>query len=302
MSLNIYNEYLKFNRKRLINYSKICLDKYYNKHIFESFLDKYFSIRYNDIDNNLNINNINKELTLLGESLGKDNKLDSIKIILNYFPLIYYFDNLIKMNEDDLLNKINNFRNTKLSLDNIDDSFIKELLLDNKKIDNYLNSFNSKDFNINLNKINNNTYLVDLNYFIKFPKLYSEYSINNVYNKGLVLENRLFIIYYMVTINILKDILDNMINYYIVEFSSSLLDKEDKLKRLFNIIDNNEIKNRIIIKINEEDFYSNKDIYCDYFKDGYKFACILNNNSILYNDKLLKLFSYYYKDNSWKEV
>ena len=36
MSLNVMNTYLKFNRRRLINYSKIILEKYYYKGIFGS--------------------------------------------------------------------------------------------------------------------------------------------------------------------------------------------------------------------------------------------------------------------------
>ena len=44
--LNVMNTYLKFNRKRLINYSKIILEKYYNKTIFEGLIDAYFNLRY----------------------------------------------------------------------------------------------------------------------------------------------------------------------------------------------------------------------------------------------------------------
>lgn len=51
--LNVMNTYLKFNRKRLINYSKIILEKYYNKTIFEGLIDTYFNLRYTELPSGL---------------------------------------------------------------------------------------------------------------------------------------------------------------------------------------------------------------------------------------------------------
>lgn len=293
MSLNVMKEYLKFNKKRLINYTKICLEKYYNKSIFENLLETYFNVRYYEIPDTLTTTIINKTLVKEAEILSKNYDIEDIKIILEYFPCIYYFDHFSKKDIDDLLLKINNFRAKTLSLEPLDSSLKKDIQEDEKKLEKYLNNFISKDFTLELEKTTTKSlFMTKLNHNLKIPKLYSDYAINNVYNRGLVSENKLFVSLYMISSLILKDIIDNKNNSYITDFTSSLIEKEDKLKRLFNIIDSNEIKNRVIFKITEKDFVNYKDNICTFIKNGYKFAIILEENSKLKNDTILKVFTY----------
>lgn len=303
MSLNVMNTYLKFNRKRLISYSKIILEKYYNKNILESLLDTYINCRYVDILDNLSAKSINKELVKKAEELSKEEEVMNIKLVLQFFPFIYYLDGFLKKDCDATIDKINNFRKKNLGLDSLDNELKTNLISDKKKIEKYIDSFNSKDFNLSINKTNiKNLYDTNLEHDIKIPKLYSEFAINNVYNRGIVLENRLFINYYMVSINILKDILDLDNNSYIVSFSNSLFEKEDKLKRLFNIIDNDVMKDRIIIKVYEDEFLEYKDEFLNYISEGHKFIIYLNSDSKIKNDPIIKVFSYMVNDNIVMEV
>lgn len=302
MSLNVMNTYLKFNRRRLINYSKIILEKYYYKGIFEELLDTYIDLRYNELPSVANLKLINKELINKAEDL-KTYNIDDVILTLTYFPFIYYLDNFLKKDVDIIIDKINNYRVKQLKLDVLDNELKNIILNDQKRIDKYINSFDSKEFNLSIGKTNIvNLYTTEVIHNIKIPKLYSEYAINNVYNRGIVLENKLFINYYMVSKLILTDILNFNFKYYIVNFSKSLVDKEDKQKRLFNIIDNDIIKDRIILKVDESDFLKYRDNYLKYINEGYKFILYLNKESSLKNDSIIRVFSYIVDDNQVLEV
>ena len=201
------------------------------------------------------------------------------------------------------INKINDYRKKYLKLEKLDSELRSNLINDRKRITKYLDSFDSKDFYLNLNKTNiKNLFKTEVLHEIKIPKLYSEYAINNVYNRGIVLENKLFINYYMVSKLILIDVLNKDSKYYIVDFSKTLILKEDKVKRLFNIIDNDLIKDRIILKVSENDFYEYRDSYLKYINEGYKFILYLNKESELNNDAIRRVFSYIEDDTLIKEV
>ena len=302
MSLNVMNTYLKFNRRRLINYSKIILEKYYYKGIFEELLDTYIDLRYNELPSVANLKLINKELINKAEDL-KTYNIDDVILTLTYFPFIYYLDNFLKKDVDVIIDKINNYRVKQLKLDVLDNELKNIILNDQKRIDKYINSFDSKEFNLSIGKTNIvNLYTTEVIHNIKIPKLYSEYAINNVYNRGIVLENKLFINYYMVSKLILTDILNFNFKYYIVNFSKSLIDKEDKQKRLFNIIDNDIIKDRIILKVDESDFLKYRDNYLKYINEGYKFILYLNKDSSVKNDSIKRVFSYIVDDKQVLEV
>lgn len=291
--LNVMNTYLKFNRKRLINYSKIILEKYYNKTIFEGLIDTYFNLRYTELPSGLCAKVINKDLVKKAEILSKDNDVDDIKLILSYFPFIYYLDGFLKKDIDVIVDKVNDFRFKQLNLEPVDDELKSTWISDKKRIDKYLDSFDSKEFYLSTGKTRvKNLYKTEVMHLVKIPKLYSDYAIDKVYNRGIVLENKLFINYTMVSVLVLKDILNLDCNYYIVEFSKSLIEKEDKLKRLFNIIDNDIVKDRVILSVNENDFLEYRDSYLKYINEGYKFILYLSDDSSLKNDSIRKVFSY----------
>lgn len=303
MSLNVMNTYLKFNRRRLISYSKIILEKHYNKNIFEGLLDTYINVRYIELPSGISVKLINKELVKKAEELSLKHDVEDIKLILTYFPYIYYLDGFLNKDIEITINKINDYRKKYLKLEKLDSELRSNLINDRKRITKYLDSFDSKDFYLNLNKTNiKNLFKTEVLHEIKIPKLYSEYAINNVYNRGIVLENKLFINYYMVSKLILIDVLNKDSKYYIVDFSKTLILKEDKVKRLFNIIDNDLIKDRIILKVSENDFYEYRDSYLKYINEGYKFILYLNKESELNNDAIRRVFSYIEDDTLIKEV
>ena len=136
MSLNIKNEFLNFKKKELIKYSQICLDKFYNKKVFEPLLDEYLNARYNEYRTNFTksdvINNINEKLNQHALTLEMDKNI--ININLKFF---YYLHNIDSTKDRDkrkkIIDKINAFRINKLNIEEIEEN-IYDLITDNKNI------------------------------------------------------------------------------------------------------------------------------------------------------------------------
>ena len=102
-------------------------------------------------------------------------------------------------------------------------------------------------------------YIETIDYNIRFPKIYSTYSINKVFNSAIINENINFILYNMVANKILKNVLYDIYDInYIVTFPISIIEKKEKLNRLFEIIDNEMVKNNIVINIKYSYYKNNK--------------------------------------------
>ena len=80
---------------------------------------------------------INKDLVKKAEILSKDNDVDDIKLILSYFPFIYYLDGFLKKDIDVIVDKVNDFRFKQLNLEPIDDELKSTWISDKKRIDKY---------------------------------------------------------------------------------------------------------------------------------------------------------------------
>ena len=93
----------------------------------------------------------------------------------------------------------------------------------------FLNSFinfESNDFILNEEKTNNKkVYIETIDYNIRFPKIYSTYSINKVFNSAIINENINFILYNMVANKILKNVL-----YDIYDIKLDFEDIKDSLE------------------------------------------------------------------------
>lgn len=217
-------------------------------------------------------NNIAREYI----DFSKKNITKYLKIILDKYyakkivdPLLEVYINVRYYNNEDI--KYKNFTS------NIN-YYLRQKAIEMKenesRKDKYLKSFDSEKFSVSLIKTNNKkVYQVKLDNTIKFNRIYSEYSINKVYSEGIVNEQKSFITYYLTS----KIILENAIKgefdtNLIVDFPISIFDKEQKLNRLINIIDNEIVKNNIIIKFKYSDYLVNKVQINTWIKDGFQVA------------------------------
>ena len=148
-----------------------------------------------------------------------------------------------------------------------------------KKKNNFFNEYLSDTFNLELKSTNiKNVYNVLFSYNIKFPKIYSSYSINRVFKSDIISEDMCFIEYNLIS----KIVLDNIINKeynkeYLVDFPFIITSKKEKTNRLLNIITNDLIRENVIIKVTYEYYTKYKSFISDLIKDGVKFAVIIDD-------------------------
>lgn len=287
MANNISKEYISFCKKNINTYAKMILEKHYQKEIFNTYLDIYINVRYYNQYENIHKSygqNINYYLKNKTIELIKNKENDKKRIENNYliYKYILYLDDVVELTSiPALIEDIILFRKKNLFLED-NTNFIKEftaLVKENeKRKKNYLKSFDNNKFTLNIIKTNNkNVYFTDLSYNINFPKIYSEYSINKVYKSKIVNEDKIFIIYNLINKQILDNAIKGIYNInYIVDFPLSIFEKNDKLNRLFNTIDDEIVKENIIIKLKYSDYLSYKNEIIDYIKNGYKFAIELD--------------------------
>ena len=162
---------------------------------------------------------------------------------------------------------------------------------------NLLERYETKEFELKISTYKNtkNVYRVNLNYNIRFPQIYSTLAINKTFNTGIINEDKLYIEYYLMTVKIIKDLIkQDFKKQYIVEFASSLLEKEKKIKGIINIINNEAIQDKISLKIKYSDFSKNKQQVYDLMRSGFKIAVILDKSfEVNYeNIEKLDMFSY----------
>ena len=301
MSCNIINEYIKFKKMKYLEYTKLIMGKYYDKHLVSKYLNKYLNIRY--LHNHIEVkSSLEANLNYYLNGLYNEEPSKVSKFILELFKMYYYLDEVKPFDyESDLVKyveELNQIRIIKLGLK--EEDFSKKLILsirdELKRKDVFLDSFESEDFYLIAKKIvNKNVYDVTLEYNIKIPKLYSSYAINKVYTTGLIAENKIFVEYYILVSNMLRDIIDGLYNkHYLVDFPISILEKKEKVKKLLNIMNSDITKEYIHLKIYYKDFKENKNTIYECIKDGYQVAIIVDDEFMKDEVKSyeLDIFSY----------
>ena len=212
--MNIEN-YLKSIKECYIQFLKEILGKYYNKNLILSFLNEYINIRYYNL-NEIKFKSLEKNIKyyLNEKALNFINDYDKTLVENNYYFFWYicYLDNIVECPSNKILiNKIMLDRQEKLSLEN-DIIDILEIIIKNiHKIQNdFFSKYESNTFSLKISKTNlKNVYFTNINYDIAFPKIYSNYSINKVYNSSIITEDMHFILYNMISVLILKNVINN---------------------------------------------------------------------------------------------
>lgn len=306
MSYPVMNDYLKLIKKNINEYMKIILEHKYNKNICDDFADVYIDIMYYDtymlIKKNKQKDEMRKKIDELYNKLISSNfnsdKLKQIDIAYDFFEDIIMLENSYEKNEID--NKIKNIDNLRKEKFHKEEQEYKEILIEKIKENrkdkkDFLNKYESKEFYLENKKISSNVYKIDIKYNIKFPMIYSESAINKVFEENIINEDKLFIEYIMISIQIINDIENIKYNQnYLVDFAKSLFEKKHKLNRLLEIINNSVIQDRINLLISYETFINYKESVYELIKLGFKIAIELDHTfkfEIL-ELKRLTLFSY----------
>ena len=310
--MNNIDKYIKFIKVSLTNCFKEIMDTYYKRNIFNDMLNTYIDIRYyNNLESKSSKIEKNIEYYLqlnLKEIVSKDSKTKEIVEKLYYFFwYLLYIDNTLECNMDELIEKINDDRKSILNLESDITKYLKSFIKEyNKKKETFNNSYTNDTFNLIINKTNlRKVYEVEINYNIKFPRIYSSYSINKVSKTDIINEDITIIKYNLVNKLILDDIINKVYDKeYIVDFSLSILSKKDKTNRLLNLVRNELVVKNIVIKFTNKEYLNNKDFIDELIKEGIKVALIIDE-TFDYDEKNIiwtNIFEYIITNKSNSEV
>lgn len=306
MTINIMSEYIYLTKKQISTYLKLVFENTYDKKYNDIYTEKYINVRYYNFFCDNESTTIRKtlldELRKTQEYIISNNFQDKelIEKMYVFFCYVLYFDDVVYCK--DLKNKISQIaklRKKILNKENYDfeENLYKEMLEINKAKEKLLERFDTNQFFLKITnyKQKNNIYRVNLKYNLKFPMEYSDMAINKVFNMGITNEDKLIIEYYLITVQIIKDIVrQNFKKQYIVEFAETLLSKPKKIKSILNCIDNSAIQDKISLKVRHEHFIENKENIYELMREGYRFAIILDNSfeANYKNIENLKMFKY----------
>lgn len=246
-------------------------------------MEEYISVRYYNNEERkfksleANLNYYLKEKSKVLNSDADEEMSFRIKNTFYLFKYILYFDNVLECESlKEKILEIDEFRNETLCLNDMlfVDNFYKLVKENELRKAKYLKSFDNEKFILDVFKTNNSKVnKLKLNNTIKFNKIYSDYSIDKVYNEGIVNEQKIFILYYLSSLLILKNVINGEYDKnYIIDFPISIFDKEQKLNRLINIIDNELVKNNIIIRFKYSDYFLYKEKISIWIKEGFQIA------------------------------
>lgn len=294
--INVIDEYTDFILDEFCFYGKTIMEKYYISSIFNEFVKEYLSIRYYNIyPKKQSINStvnyyLNEKIKELEES--NPDKVKSIYFMADIFRYLIALDGDL---EATAVNKIeielSDLREKKYGLVGKLE-FSKEYREFRKRKRDFIKEYETSDFYLELSKTKfKNVLDASLKHSVKMPELYSDKAIEDVYNSGIVGEDKLFVEYNLLAIKILEEIIDyNYEASYLVEFNTELFNKKEKLNRLLKIIDNDITKEKLVLKISYTSFIDKREEVFGLINDGYSFALLKDEN--YKEDSYINLFKY----------
>ena len=305
MTINIMSEYIELTKKQITAYLRLVFEDNYSKKYNDLYSETYINSRYYNFYNNNN-NTIRRtileELKKTQEYAISSNFQDKelIEQIYVFFCYVLYFDKVVYYK--DLRSKISQIARLRRKILNketweFEEELYKEIVGLNEEKERLLTKFETDKFFLKITnyKDKQNVYRVNVKHQLKFPMEYSEMAINKVFNMGITNEDKLTIEYYLIVVQVIRDIVkQNFKKQYVVEFAETLLKKPKKIKGVLNSIDNVAVQDKISLKIRHEHFIENKEKVYELMREGYRFSIILDNSfEVNYkNMENLKMFKF----------
>ena len=144
-------------------------------------------------------------------------------------------------------------------------------------------SVDTNTFILNYNQLTTkkNIYGLVLDHNITFSKVYSNYIISKTYDEGVVAEDKVLVILNILLSKIAKDMIDgNFKNKYLLYLPASIYDKGNKLGNILKLLDNEFIKESVLILVKSSVIVNKKKVFKDIKKEGYQIAIVYDNNPI----------------------
>ena len=128
-------------------------------------------------------------------------------------------------------------------------------------------------------------YGINLEHNITFSKAYSDYIVDKTYSEGVIAEDKIIILVSLLLSKVVKNMFSfNFKDKYIIYLPNTLYEKENKLNKIIEKLNDEFVKNSIIILVRENEFRENKKIIKKLMKIGFKFAISLEEEKSL-NEK-----------------
>ena len=307
MTNNLMEEYIKITKTNIINFVKLFFDKKYNNKIALEYLSTYIESRmynFGDTKQKFFYRRIYASLVDKKEEIETEwEKVDkqALQSNLLVYQFIFYIDGVRAIEDiNEFVKSVCEKRTTKFGLEEIkglENKIIKLIKKFEKEKEDFFKSYKTSDFSLNIEKciLIDNTYSVKLDYNFKMPYIYSAIVINEVYNSGVINEDKLIIEYILLCMLCIKDInKGDFATKYLVDFANTLFAKQNKLRQTLRIITNQAMQDKIYLKITYIDFEENKDLIYSLVKEGFRFALILDNSfaPTILNFRKLSIFEY----------
>lgn len=285
--------------------------------IKENFLKIYMEGKYFNYCGNITTDSNSKNTcSKLEEVLNtetakmiKDYKGNDVKFdakVLKYKSLFTILANL------EYANKIYDDIDTKVSV--YKKKISKYLEYDDKELNNKIKNIISiqkvykKIFNDTVDSVDTNTFILNYNQLatkkniyglvldhnIAFSKVYSNYIISKTYDEGVVAEDKVLVILNLLLSKIAKDMIEgNFKNKYLLYLPSSIYDKENKLNNILKLLNNEFVKESVLILVKSSVIANKKKIFKDIKKEGYQIAIVYDNNPIKEQDSSIYAIATY---------
>lgn len=307
MTTNIMQTYINRTEKFLKDFNKIFFLEAYDKEIEKKYMETYIDARiynFGEEKQRFFYRRIYASLINTKKEIKKQNPRINEKILenmLKIYQFIFYLDGVRQIQDlKEFCKMICDKRTKKFEYPKIvglNERFYKlsKEYLDWKE--RFLKSFETDDFELDIQKylLIDNTYKVDLKYNFKIPYIYSDKAIDEVFNEGTINEDKLIIIYTLLTMVCIEDInKGNFQKKYIVNFAKTLYEKEKKIKQVLRVIDDQAIQDKVFLKITYLDFLNNKEIIYQLIRDGFRFAIYMDDENISDIIELRKLDMFKY--------
>ena len=143
-----------------------------------------------------------------------------------------------------------------------------------------VNSVDTNTFQLNYNQLTTkkNIYGLVLDHNITFSKVYSNYIISKTYDEGVVAEDKVLVILNILLSKIAKDMIDgNFKNKYLLYLPASIYDKANKLNNILKILNDEFVKNSVLILTKSSVIANKKKEFKDIKKLGYQIAIVYDN-------------------------
>lgn len=298
--MNIASEYIDFSRNSIKKYLMLILDHYFDQDIYDDMINAYINTRYYNLypvmDEKFEANIVyylKKSVKDIDEKFK-----DKARYMFKMFKYILYFDGAFECDSvRKLISEIKMFRliELKISDGNFESKLYNMLEEDLLAKKNFLESFSDKNFSMKYLKLKDQVFYCTLEHNLKFSKLYSDYAIEKVFSNKVISEQKLFVSYSLACIRALEDVIKgNFDKVYILDYVFSLVSKPKKNQRLLKTIDNDIIKEKLVLKIKYSDYVANHDAVYELTRNGFKIALEIDS-SFEFNDensKILKIFAY----------